>query len=158
LITLRSIFRGSPRGPSEPDEDPLIAEFRNQVGKASALLDFLIEEGHPYHIPDHIIEDIEAMRESLKTPDPPSQENRVKLLKAYRDLIAIPETDVSFDGTLWTPFWSWHSWWLRAFLISASVPLIMLLLTIYFRPDVGQILQPYWYLPIGYPFLSAYIV
>lgn len=154
--TGRPSLNGSPRTKLKPQsDDPISVQFCDDVDKASRLLDFLIEEGHPYHIPDQIIDDIESARESVKqstAPSPaPSPEARARLLKAYRDLVAIPGTAVLFD---FPPAHFWQSWWRRAFLLIAlGVPITFLLITLIYCPW-----RPYWYWPVGFGVVSALII
>jgi hypothetical protein len=123
-------------------------EFSAEVRKASELLDFLLSEGYPYHIPDQIIDKIETARELLKTPGHPSKEDRATLIKAYRDLVNIPQNSVTFDRIPPARFWSMRSSWLWLLLLFAIIPsgiaLIVLLI----------IKAKYWYLPIVYALLA----
>lgn len=133
---------------STDSKDPIAIQFCHDVNRASRLLDFLIEEGHPYHIPDDIIEKVEAACGRVGQTTPPTPEQRAELLKAYRDLVGIPGTAVLFDFPP-TPFW--HSWWRAAFVLTAIVlPVIaspVLLL--------HQGWSAYWYLPLGFSVVSA---
>jgi hypothetical protein len=126
---------------------PIAIQFCHDVNRASRLLDFLIEEGHPYHVSDEIIEKIEAACGRVGQSDTPTPEQRAELLKAYRDLVGIPGTAVLFDFPP-TPFW--HSWWRAAFVLTAIiVPLIaspFLLLYQWWQ---------YWYLPLGFSVVAA---
>jgi hypothetical protein len=117
----------------------IFADFHKQVCKASELLDFLMSEGYPYDIPDHIIDEIEAARELLKNADPPTPDQRAKLLKAYRDLIKIPRTSATFESLSLPPpgFWQRRSW-LCALLVFSILPSVVLV----------YIQQYYWALTI----------
>jgi hypothetical protein len=87
-------------------------EFATDVVKASKLLGFLMSEGHPYHLTDEIIEQIRSARALIDTNTSPSPDNYTQLTKAYRDLITISQTSVTFDGVPPAPFWGMDSWWL----------------------------------------------
>src|SRR5689334_18721703 len=82
---------------STDSTDPIAIQFCHDVNKVSRLLDFLIEEGNPYRIPDDVIEKVEAARSRVKENTPSDAAQRAELLKAYRDLVAIPGTAVLFD-------------------------------------------------------------
>jgi hypothetical protein len=131
-------------------KDKILAEFSVEVKKAYELLNFILTEGHPCHIPDKIIEDIEEARELLRTTRCPSKEDRVKLLKAYRDLVTIPRASITFDGMPPTPFWNLHSRWLWLALIFTVTPLIIFLLFLFFKAFTFQwtnwtsLLVNYW--------------
>jgi hypothetical protein len=133
--------------------DPIAIQFCHDVNKASQLLDFLIEEGHPYHIPDEIIRKIEDARGRVKQPALPTAEERAELLKAYRDLVAIPGSAVLFDFPP-TPFW--QSRWRAG-----------LMLTAIFLPAVSWVIigalfrthwWGYWYWPIAISIASALLI
>jgi hypothetical protein len=129
-------------------QDTILEEFSTEVRKASELLVFLMNEGYPYHIPDQIIDDIEAARESLKYPGHASKVYRAKLRKSYRDLVRIPQQSVTFDRIPPTLFWRKDSPWLRSLLIIGVIPsLIALIVAI-------SIKNGYWYLPFLYALLS----
>jgi hypothetical protein len=130
-----------------PSDDPMI-QFRKEVAKASAVLDFLIEEGHPYHVPDGIIETIERARDLAQGPTAPSAAERAELLKAYRDLVAIPGSSVlEFPPT---PFWK--SRWRRGFLwIGVVLPIAVILLSY----TIFSEWRPYRYLLFGFSPLPA---
>ena len=131
-------------------KDPIAVQFCHDVNKASRLLDFLIEEGHPYHIPDEIIERIEAARNRVNKPDLPTPEHCAELLKAYRDLVAIPGTAVLFDFPP-TPFW--HSPWRAGVVLTALfLPVLSwIFIGILFRAQWWD----YWYWPLGFSIASA---
>src|SRR5271166_1830655 len=133
--------------PMETIAQDFAAEFR----KASELLGFLMSEGYPYHVPDQIIDEIETSRELLKDSSTPSKEDRAKLLKAYRDLVTIPQTSVTFDRMPPTPFWSTHTPWLWSILLFGVVPSIVALIALVF------IKPRYWFVPIIYLTLLAFI-
>jgi hypothetical protein len=127
-------------------QDTISEEFSTEVRKASELLAFLMSEGYPYHIPDHIIDEIEAARELALGH--PSKEDRAKLTKAYRDLVSIPQNSVTFDRMPPPIFWSMGSPWLRVFLLIGIIPSIVSLSVL------ALIKSKYWYLPIIYAVLS----
>lgn len=139
----RHAFAGSSRIDLTPNStDPIVIQFSHDVNKASRLLDFLIEEGHPYHVPGEIIDKIEAARSSVNQDTPPTSSDRADLLKAYRDLVTIPGTAVLFDFPP-TPFW--HSGWRAGFiLVAIIVPLISFLLFSVFDSN-----GLHWYLLLG---------
>jgi hypothetical protein len=129
-------------------KDPIAIQFCHDVNKVSRLLDFLIEEGLPYHIPDDVIEKIEAARGRVSDTSTPDPAQRAELLKAYRDLVAVPGTAVLFDFPP-TPFW--HSGWRAGFVITALiVPLIYFVVAAFDHP-----LWHYWYFPVGFAIASA---
>jgi hypothetical protein len=103
--------RAAPPPPPLSGDDLIKSRFRDQVNKACALLDFLIDEGHPYHISDEIIQGIENAQELLKSGDVPAKE-RAEFLKAYRDLVALPDTSVVIEGVPPIGFLDPRSWWL----------------------------------------------
>jgi Bacterial Ig-like domain (group 2) len=146
-----TLAASAPTELSTDSKDPIAIQFCHDVNKASRLLDFLIEEGHPYHVPDEIIEKVEAARGRVSQANPPTPEQRAELLKAYRDLVAIPGTAVLFDFPA-TPFW--HSRWREAFiLISLVLPAIFLLLTL-----ILQRSTQYWYLAVLFSIGSTLLI
>ena len=92
-------------------EDSIRKRFCSTIDKASNLLDFLIDEGYRYKIPDKIIDEVEAARECLKQAGAPIAEERAKLTEAYRDLVNISRTSVTFDKMPPTCFWTKRSPW-----------------------------------------------
>jgi hypothetical protein len=144
--------KGSQQTELQPKSaDPISVQFCREVNKASRLLNFLIEEGHPYHIPDQIIDNIEAARTLANEPTPPPPEERAKLLKAYRDLVAIPGTSVTFD---FPPAPFWQSRWRGAFLLAAlGVPIISFLIMLFYPAW-----RPHWYFAVGFALVSALII
>jgi hypothetical protein len=132
---------------STDSKDPIAIQFCHDVNRASRLLDFLIEEGHPYHVSDEIIEKVEAACGRVGQSDIPTPEQRAELLKAYRDLVGIPGTAVLFDFPP-TPFW--HSWWRAALVFTAIVmPVIASPFLLLYQG------WKYWYLPIGFSVVAA---
>jgi len=84
----KSVWWFRPRAKEQVSpQDEILEEFSAEVKNASKLLNFLMSEGHFCHISDQIIDDIEYSRELLTTSKNPSNEDRAKLLKAYRDLV-----------------------------------------------------------------------
>ena len=132
-IIYRSILKNDTQSKKVQPEDTILGDFSAEVKKASVLLSFVLTEGHPCYIPDNVIEDIEDARESLKTSGTLTKEQRVKLLKAYRDLVTIPRASITFDGMPPTPFWNLHSRWLWLALIFTVTPLIIFLLFLFFK-------------------------
>lgn len=139
-----------------PSTDPLAKQFCYEVNKAARLLDFLIEEGRPFRIPDEIIDSIEAARSLVRESTPPSAADRARLLKAYRDLVGMPGTSVLYDFPP-TRFWRGRSLWLIALVINAVILPILALLVMFvmhFMCERGA-LQSYWYWPVGYAVISV---
>jgi hypothetical protein len=133
---------------STDSQDPIAIQFCHDVNKASQLLDFLIQEGNPYRVPDEIIEKIEAARGRVKENVTPEPAERAELLKAYRDLVAIPGTAVLFDFPP-TPFWS-SGWRAGFFLFALIVPLMYFVAAAFLHR-----LWNHWYLPVGFGIASA---
>ena len=104
-----------------------IAQRKSQT--ASMLLSFLMSEGHPYQIPDKIIEEIDAAQKFLDHNGSALESDAVKFKKAYRDLITISQTSITYNGIPPTPFWHWKSPWLWAFIFIIVIPLVIM----YFR-------------------------
>jgi hypothetical protein len=140
------------RPPLEPqDKDPLSVQFCHEVNNATALLDFLITEGHPYRVPDQIIEKIETARTLVRQPGVPPAEERAKLLEAYRDLVAIPGTSVLFDFPP-TPFWK-SPWRRILFVFALLLPIIFLLISLFYSPW-----QAYWCYAVGFGLVSGLLI
>lgn len=133
------------------DKDPLSIQFCHEVNKASALLDFLITEGHPYRASDQIIERIETARTLVRQPGIPPAAERAKLLEAYRDLVAVPGTSVLFDFPP-TPFWG--SCWRRLFFLAGLIlPALFLVISIVHKPW-----QPYWCYAVAVGAVSTLLI
>jgi hypothetical protein len=149
---LRSGVTSSARHALRPQsEDPLSVQFCQEVNDASALLDFLIREGHPYRVPDQIIERIEAARTLVVQAGPPPADERAKLLEAFRDLVAIPGTSVLFDFPP-TPFS--QSRWRRLFLIFAvGLPILFILISLFYCPW-----EEYRYHAVVFGLVSALVI
>jgi Bacterial Ig-like domain (group 2) len=127
-------------------KDPVVVQFCSEVNRASTLLDFLMEEGHPYHIPDQIIDRIEEAREFVKAGTPPTAAQRAALLKAYRDLVAIPGTAVLFDFPP-APFWRSH--WRQALIVLLGLSAIACMIIAFVREW-----HEFWYWPVGFALVS----
>ena len=122
-IWLRPPESASKMMAGKPSESSLDA-FSGYVTAASALLEFLIKEGlQP--IRDQIIDDIEAARELLNKPTPPSKEDRAKLVKAYRDLALVPRISVASARIPPVTFWSAESQWPRLLIWISIIPSII---------------------------------
>jgi hypothetical protein len=131
-----------------------LKEFSDDVKKTSDLLDFIISQGYSRHIPDRIIDDIETARQLLKEhPDPPKEE-RARLMKAYRDLVAVPNTSVTYDGIPPTAFWSVRSRWPWLLLTIDIIPSIVLLILIGVRQEFNE----HWHWPLTYALLSGVLI
>ena len=136
-INLRSIgSNGSQSGKRFMPKQTLKEEFATDVVKASKLLAFLMSEGHPYHLTDEIIEQIRSARALIDTNTSLSPDNYTQLTKAYRDLITISQTSVTFDGVPPAPFWGMDSWWLRSFVLVTIVPLVVFFSFLFFEANV----------------------
>jgi hypothetical protein len=109
--------------PAKPDE------FARNVAEASALLDFLLRERE--RVPDQIIDDIQSASDLLASRAKPSKEEHVRLLRAYRDLIATPRFSIAYDGIPPTTFWSPGSLWPTLLLFTCIIPSIILALLSY---------------------------
>ena len=102
---------GKPQG-TDPvqSQDEVTTDFYAEVRDASDFLNFLISEGYSRNvqdsIPDRIIEEIEAARDLLRNSSVPSREDRTRLRKAYRDLVNLPRTSVTFTRVRPTSSWS----------------------------------------------------
>src|SRR5215472_13755096 len=144
VANLSPMFAGTWAGDREEPVATLTfsAEFR----RASNRFKFLMDEGHPYHVSDQIFDDIEASGDLLKSGANPAKEDRAKLTKAYRDLVTISQTSVTFDGMPPMPFWSTRSPWLWLFLLIGVVPSIVLMV---------KTQRQYWYVPAAYIIIIA---
>jgi hypothetical protein len=127
-------------------------EFSRDVAAATALLKFLIKEGGPEPIRDQIIDDIEASRERLSNPAPPSKEERVKLLKAYGELARVPRTSVASARIPPVTFWSVDSQWPTLLIWIAIIPSIIALIVLGIRSPIE------WYWALIYLLLSSLAV
>ncbi len=132
--------------------EPASEEFPRDVAAAFALLKFLIKEGGPEPIRDQIIDDIEAAREVVKDSAPPKKEDRVKLLKAYRDLVTVPRISVASARIPPVTFWSVDSQWPRLLIWTSIVPSIAAL-SILLIVDHEE-----WYWALAYLILSSFAV
>ena len=68
-----SIFKRNEQKGQQLDKDSISQEFREQIKTATALLNFLLREGPADHIPDQIIDEIEAAQEYLNDSNTPSE-------------------------------------------------------------------------------------
>ncbi|MGE0258187.1 MAG: hypothetical protein AB7T18_05470 [Alphaproteobacteria bacterium] len=109
-------------------------EFARNVADASALMEFMVRERE--RVPDQIIEDIEAASDLLASRAVPSKDERVRFLRAYRDLIAVPRCAIAYDGIPPTTFWSPGSLWPTLLLYACFVPSIILLFVSYWYGSV----------------------
>jgi len=98
-----SIFKRNEQKGQQLDKDSISQEFREQIKTATALLNFLLREGPADHIPDQIIDEIEAAQEYLNDSNTPSTEQRAKFLKAYRDLVNTPRYSIRYVNVPPTP-------------------------------------------------------
>jgi Bacterial Ig-like domain (group 2) len=157
FMTIKEWFRGIlrlVRGPRRhavkiQSTEAILAEFSDEVSRSSKLLDFLLSEGYLTHIPDQIIDDIEALNELVKQKKEPSTDERAKLKKAYRDLVTIPPTSVMFDGMPPILFWSFGSPWLWSLMIIGGLSTFAVLI-MFSCFSIGQ-----WWWPFACAFLSV---
>jgi MFS family permease len=136
------------QGPYNID-DP-IAQFKSEVTNASEVLRFLVEEGPPYRIPDELIDKVEKAQDLAASGTLPTAEDRAELVKAYRDLIAIPGSSVIEYPP--TPFRR-SPWWCPFLIISVILPLLFLIVVAY----VGRWHQ-YWACGVGFGFVSGFSI
>jgi hypothetical protein len=147
VVNLSAMFEDLRRDTGAEPKDAQSYDFNAEFKRVSRLLDFFMDEGHPFHIPDQIIDEVEAARELLKPGAHPSPEDRSKLMKAYRDLVTISQTSVMFDGMPPMRFWSRRSPWLWLLVLLGVIPSIVALIIL--------IRHQYWYFAIIYGFLSV---
>jgi hypothetical protein len=141
--------------PQPAATDSTAKQFRREVESATHLLHFLLQEGPSCQISDQIIDDIEAARDLLKSPDvAPTKENRVKLLKAYRDLIDSPRFSVKYARIPPVYFWDSRSFWPTILLWVAVIPTVIWLITIL----TIKSLHWSWYWMVLYDTLSVLAV
>ncbi|HME21470.1 MAG TPA: hypothetical protein VKI44_09025 [Acetobacteraceae bacterium] len=117
-------------------------QYAEETRNASRLLQFILSEGYPYHIPDEIIEAIEAARQLVSDGKSPTPEQWAKLIRAHRDLVNIPAVSITFDRIPPTVFWSGRSPWLWSLLLIAAV-MIVASVVLYFA------VREYLYLPLA---------
>src|SRR5215813_1999239 len=137
--------------PDNKLQNPEDTNFATDVDEASTLLRFLIKEGGRASIPNGIIEDIEAAREIARTRDAkPSVEQRAKLLKAYRDLAAVPRNAIASAKVPPVIFWGAGSHW-RSLLIGICFFPFAAGLAALWVSDHSDL----WYWAFGYAFVSG---
>jgi hypothetical protein len=130
LAYVSVIFEDPRQGGRTEPADTQSQDFSAEFGRMSKLLDFLMNEGHPFHVPDQIIDEFAAARELLKPPSRPNKEDYAKLTKAYRDMVTISQNSVTFDGMPPMHFWSRRSPWLLLFLLIGIIPSVIWLIVL----------------------------
>ena len=141
------------------DEESIRKDFANQVTAAVKLRDFMASERHSYHIPDKVIDDIEAARQVVILNRTPTAEERAALAKAYRDLVLVPDTSITYSGVPPAEFWQCGSPWTNAMIWLSAVPALLLLVYVnrllVAHPDQWS---PVWHLPVAYAATSAALI
>ena len=147
-------------------------DFATRVEVAVKLLDFMAGERHSPHVPNDIIDKIEAARETAMSEKDPTEEERAALSKAYRDLMLVPDISVTYSGIPPKAFWGLESPW-TLFMLGLSVaPTLFLLVYVnrFLIACTGHWLFPWlgiacidnwrfhWHLPIAYAASSASLI
>ena len=118
--------------------------FAAQVEEVSTLLMFLIKEGAAQSIRDQIIDDIEAARQLVKDGPEPTKEDRAKLIRAYRDLVAVQKVPFASGKVPPVVFWG------------ADLRWPLLLVAICIAPSVVMLIAGFkWYCWAGYAVVSG---
>ncbi len=141
------------------DEESVRQAFAKQVDAAVTLRDFMASERHSYHVPDKIVDDIEAARQVVVLKQTPSAEQRASLSKAHRDLILVPDTSVTYNGVPPADFWCRRSPWPWSILWLSAAPALFLLLwmnrSLCTNPEAWSFT---WHLPVFYAAASASLI
>ena len=147
-------------------------DFAKQVRGVVKLRDFLVEQRHSPHVPDNIVDEIEKARQVAMLGTTPSADERAALARAYRDLMLVPDTSITYSGVPPAEFWDKNSPWRKPMLWLSAAPTLFLLVYVnrFLIACTGHWLFPsqgidciddwrfHWHLPIIYAATSASLI
>ena len=128
-------------------------DFKKQVDDISVLYDFTASERRSYHVPDKIIDEIEAARQIVMNDKTPTAEQRASLSKAHRDLIMVPDMSITYSGVPPLEFWGRRSPWTWSIGFLSVVPAVILLWEVNRAPGAFV-----WHSPLIYAAISALLI